>query len=241
MATDYPNCSLTWLAGGGFECKAGKGNDIDVGKHACLNLWMKTAPPHDAATFTFYYTRLDDLAATDSDGVFTVFRERFKGIAAHGSDPNGWAKTSWRSDPNYPTPGSDLMYREYGTGYRNSFANRSLTAPATMQFRLRTYNGIALDTGTLINDTTGFTADNVHGGSTFDFPLNVKCKVEIVRSGKAMTCKRTRTDNNAVQEWDFSDTLIGTAGRGVDGWCGFGFYLGAWGRVEPVSGVPFVQ
>jgi hypothetical protein len=238
MAVDYPNVVLNWLGSGGFECKAGRGNALDS-PHVCLRMWLKTAPPNDAATFTFYYTRLDNLTAADSDGVFSLFTERYKGTAAYGADPNGWAKTSWRTHPSFIS-GSDLLYRERGLGYRHSFANRNQTPSATMQFRLRAYNA-ATDGGTQIFDTTGYTADNVNGGSTFDFPLNVRCKVEVVRNGNRLVCKRTRMDTGVIQEWDFNDALIGTGGRAPGGWCGFGFYLGAWGRVEPVPGVPFVQ
>jgi hypothetical protein len=235
MPTDYPEVSLAWLAGGGFDLKAN--NSQDKTPHACIYVWHKLAPPLGDVEFNFLATMVDNNPSPTTDGVFALFSPRARGIAAYGADPNGWAPASWRTHPTYDTPGSDSIYRARTTGYRRSFMNTADTVQNSMQFRLRTYNGVD-DGGTLLVPTVPNPIPA--SGDSFLFVQGTRYLINVVRAGTVET--GTKTDPaGGKQVWTFDDAALGDAGKGVGGWCGFQAALGRHMRIEPVPGVPFCQ
>ena len=232
MATDYPNISLTWLVGGGFDLKAN--NAQDDTPHACVYIWHKKAPPTGDVEFNFYATMVDNNPSPSTEGVFGLFSPRARGIAAHGADPNGWAPTSWRvsgKNPDgtlkYPTPGSDNIYRSRMNGYRHSFINTGATVANSMQFRIRTYNGVD-DGGTQLEPTAPNPVPDT--GDSFKFVQGRKYLINVKRIGTVETGTKTSTTDAAdVQVWTFDDPALGDApaGKGVGGWCGFQAALGS--------------
>jgi hypothetical protein len=199
MPTDYPEVSLTWLAGGGFDLKAN--NSQDKTPHACIYVWHKLAPPLGDVEFNFYATMVDNNPSPTTDGVFALFSPRARGLAAYGADPNGWAPASWRTHPNYDTPGSDSIYRARTTGYRHSFMNTADTVQNSMQFRLRTYNGVD-DGGTQLVPTVPNPIPA--SGDSFLFAQGTRYLINVVRAGTVET--GTKTDPaGGKQVWTFDD------------------------------------
>jgi hypothetical protein len=237
MPTDYPHVALTWLAGGGFDLKANNAQSDPPYGHACIYLWHKLAPPLGDVEFNFYATMVDNNPSLTTDGVFSLFSPRARGIAAYGADPNGWAPDSWRTMTAYPTPGSDNIYRSRMLGYRHSFMNSANTVPNSMQFRIRTYNGVD-DGGTQLTPTVPNPIPN--SGDSFLFAQGTRYLINVVRAGTVET--GTKTDPaGGTQVWTFDDPALGDTGKGVGGWCGFQVALGRHAKIEPVPGVPFCR
>jgi hypothetical protein len=124
------------------------------------------------------------------------------------------------------------------TGYRHSLMNTNFTPSASMQFRIRTYNGVD-DGGTVIDPTVPNPIPNT--GDTFNFIQGRKYLINVRRVGTVETGIKTDTTDGSTQTWAFDDPAFGNSGKGIGGWCGFQPALGRHIKIEPVPGVPFCK